>query len=97
MISGIYKIWRQSERLRVYENEDVPPPAQTNWKEILASMEVRMLRAQEEARMYRRQAPPPVLGSEVPPVQAPVAAPPVREVNREPLYECFRKQHTPTF
>ena len=60
-------------------------------------MEARMLRAKEELRTYRRQVPPPVPVAEVPPVQAPVAAPPAIEVNREPLYKRFRKQHPPTF
>ena len=67
---------RPSERVRVHENGDVPPPAPTNWQEIIANLEARVQRVEEEARLARGQVPPPVPVAEVPPVQAPAVAPP---------------------
>ena len=56
-----------------------------------------MLRAEEESRMYRRQIERLTTDAVAPPVPAPVPVPPAAEVNREPLFERFRKQHLPTF
>ena len=68
---------RQSERIRAHE--------------IIANLETHVQRDEEEERAARGQVPPLVPVVEVPPVQAPAVAPPLREVHREPLYECFRK------
>ena len=92
----------QSEQARAHsdepgENSGVPPPAPANWQELLAAMEARMLRAEEESRMYRRQIERLTTDAVAPPVPAPVPVPPAGEVNREPLFERFRKQHPPTF
>ena len=59
MISGIYIMVRQSERVRArcdepVENGDAPPPAPVSWQEMLAAMKSRMLCAEEDAQMYRR-------------------------------------------
>ena len=89
-ISGIFIMRRQSERVRAHENGDVPPPAPANWQEIIANLEARVQRAEEEARIARGQVPGPVPAAEVPPFPAPVVAPPLRDVHREPLYECRR-------
>ena len=64
---------------------------------MLAAIEARLLRAEEDARVYMRQAERQVPEAVVPPVQLPTPIPPVAEVNREPLFERFRKQHPPTF
>ena len=56
-----------------------------------------MLRSEEESRMYRRQIERLTTDAVAPPVPAPVPVPPAGEVNREPLFERFRKQHPPTF
>ena len=101
MISGIYKMTRQSDRIRArcdgpQENGEIPPAASVNWQEMFAAMEARLRRQDEELREFRRQAAQPVPEVAPPPVQAPAPVP-VVEVNREPLFERFRKQHPPTF
>ena len=78
------------------ENDGVPPPAPANWQELMADMEARMLQA-EEAHSYRRLAERQVPEVVAPPVQAPSPVPLVGEVNREPLFERFQKQHPPSF
>ena len=97
MISGVYPMRRQSERLRAHENEDIPLPTLANWQTIIASLEACVDRTEEDARVGRGQVPPPIPIVEVPPVQAPAVAPPVREAHREPLYKRFGKQHPPIF
>ena len=101
MISGIYEMTRQSDRIRArcdgpQENGEIPPAAPVNWQEMFAAMETRLRRQDEELREFRRQAAQPVPEVAPPPVQAPAPVP-VVEVNREPLFERFRKQHPPTF
>ena len=56
-----------------------------------------MLRAEEEARMYRRQVERLISDGVAHPVPVPVPNPPAGKVDREPLFERFRKQHPPTF
>ena len=89
MISGIYTLMRLSECIRAHENGDVPPPAPANWKDIIASLEALVQRAEKEASIARGQAPPPVPVVEVPPLQAPAVAPPPREVHREAFMSTF--------
>ena len=60
-------------------------------------MEARLLRAKEDARRYRCQAERQIPEAVVPPVQPPAPVPLVVAVNREPLFERFRKQHPSTF
>ena len=101
MISGIYEMTRQSDCIRArcegpQENGDISPAATVNWQEMFAAMEARLRQQDEELRKFRRQAAQPVPEAVPPPVQAPAPVP-VVEVNREPLFERFRKQHPPTF
>ena len=49
MISGIYKMTRQSDRIRArcdgpQENGEIPPAAPVNWQEMFAAMEARLRR-----------------------------------------------------
>ena len=64
MISGIYRMTRQSDRIRArcdepQENGDVPPPVPTNWQEVFVAMEARLHEQEEELREFRRQATNP--------------------------------------
>ena len=93
---------RQFEQARAQcdepgENNGVPPRAPANWQEMLAAMEARMLRAEEEARMYKRQVERLTSDAVAQPVPALVPIPLAGEVDREPLFERFQKQHPPTF
>ena len=93
---------RQFEQVRAQcdepgENSGVPPPAPANWQEMLASMEARMLRAEEEARMYKLQVERLTSDAVAQLVPAPVPIPLAGEVDREPLFERFQKQHPPIF
>ena len=56
-----------------------------------------MLRAEEEARMYKCQVERLTSDAVAQPVSALVPIPPAGEVDRELLFERFRKQHPPTF
>ena len=79
------------------KNSGVPPPTPANWREMLAAMEARMFRAEEEARMYKRQVERLTFDAAAQPVPALVPIPLAGEVDREPLFERFQKQHPPTF
>ena len=59
MISGIYRMTRQSDRIRArcgepQENKEVPPAARTSWQEMFAAMEARLHQQDEELRKFRR-------------------------------------------
>ena len=102
MITGTYRMVRQSERIGIRcdeleEHNNGPSLAPANWQELLAAMETRMLRAEEEARKYRLQAERQVSRVVAPQVQAPAPAPPEAEVNRKPLLEMLQNHHPPTF
>ena len=96
---------RQSGRLRgqevdATEGQNVNPPLATaNWQEMFAAMEAQLRETQAELRAVRQQAAPPVPEVEIRQAEVPVHAlgPVVREGRIEPLYEQFRKQHSPTF
>ena len=93
---------RKSERVRArgdepVENDDAPPPTPADWQAMLTVMEARLLRAEDDARRYRRQAERQNPEAVVPQVQPPALVLPMVAVNREPLFERFRKQHPPTF
>ena len=73
MISRMYRMDNQSycvqARLdKVEENVEVSPPASAKWQEMLAALEVKVLRAEKELSMYRKHVPSPILVAEVPPV-----------------------------
>ena len=75
MITGTYRMVRQSERIGIRcdepeEHNNVPSPAPTNWWELLAAMETRVLCAEEEAHTYRLQEKRLVSRVVAPPVQA---------------------------
>ena len=61
MISGIYEMTRQSDRIRArcegpQENGDIPSTAPVNKKEMFAAIKARLRRQDEELREFRRQA-----------------------------------------
>ena len=56
-----------------------------------------MLRAEEGARMYKRQVERLTSDAVAQPVPALVPIPLAGEVDREPLFERFQKQHPPIF